>query len=149
MDSLTCRERIPFTKDLEHVQHYLAIEKMRFDDALTITYDISFTQFTLPPLTLQPIVENAVKYSLCNNLRKGTVHIASYETSMHYTIIVTDNGIGFPDATAPKNVAKDDRRSHIGITNVTYRLKTICNGELLFFPIEEGGTRVEIQIPKS
>lgn len=80
MDSLNSREPIYFNKELEHTKAYLSLEKYRFGEDLDILYDIQATQFVLPPLTLQPIVENAVRHGIRETPDgKGTVTIMTRE----------------------------------------------------------------------
>jgi len=57
-------ETIPFSEELEHAKAYLAIEKVQFEENLFVTYDTPHINFKIPPLTLQPIVENSVKHGL-------------------------------------------------------------------------------------
>ena len=64
---------IPFTAELEHTRAYLAVEQAQHEDMLLVDYDTPFTNFRLPPLTLQPIVENAVKHGM--NPYSGPLHI--------------------------------------------------------------------------
>lgn len=64
LNSLSDTRLIPFEKELSHVRDYLYLEKMRFEERLNIEWDITFSDFLLPPLTLQPIVENAVRYGI-------------------------------------------------------------------------------------
>ena len=59
MDSLKQTTPVPFEKELEHLKKYLYIEKLRFDDQLNIEYDIQTTDFKIPLLSIQPLVENA------------------------------------------------------------------------------------------
>lgn len=67
----------PFERELEHIKIYLDIEKIRFGDRLKIVYDIETVDFRLPVLTLQPIVENAVKHGICKNVEGGTITITT------------------------------------------------------------------------
>ena len=95
MDSLKQREPIPFMRELQHTQNYLNLERKRFGGLLQVEYDIRATGFTVPALTLQPIVENAVRYGVMQREDGGTVFISSAETETEYTVTVKDNGVGF------------------------------------------------------
>ncbi len=145
MESLNQSGLIPFEKELEHTKLYLELEKMRFESALQVSYDIACTQFSLPALTLQPIAENAVRHGARGKKQKvGTVAVSSREYADRYEISVADNGPGFdPDAPAP-----DDGRTHIGIRNVRKRLQHVCGGELRIGSDPEAGSVVTIVIPK-
>lgn len=143
MDSLNCPETISFKQELQHTKHYLAIELVRFGDKLNIEYDIQSMSFRLPPLTLQPIVENAVRYGVTKKEEGGTIHIKSWETDMEYKVMVQDDGMGFD----PYEV-KEDGRSHIGIQNVRDRIVTMCGGTVEIDTKKGIGTKVVITIPK-
>lgn len=144
MDSLNSREPIYFNKELEHTKAYLSLEKYRFGEDLDILYDIQATQFVLPPLTLQPIVENAVRHGIRETPDgKGTVTIMTREYDDRNEIVVTDDGKGFEPQKYP-----DSDKPHIGIENVRYRLKNMCNGTLTIDSVIGQGTVAVISVPK-
>ena len=144
MDSLKQTAPVPFTKELEHLKKYLYIEKLRFDDMLNIEYDIQATNFELPLLSIQPIVENAVKHGVGMKKTGGTVKISSIETDDAYEVIISDDGVGF-DMDAPK---KDDGRSHVGMENTRKRLRDMCGAELIITSKPGEGTTARVIIPK-
>ena len=144
LDSLRTKEPVPFEKELDHIKNYLALEKMRFDDDLNIVYDIEAKDFKLPALSVQPIVENAVKYGVGKSPNGGTVTISSREYDDRFEIVVDDDGVG--GYTEEKR--EYDGRSHIGIQNVRERLKLQCKGSLNIVSEPGVGTTVTIVIPK-
>ena len=144
MDSLKQTAPVPFSKELDHLKKYLYIEKLRFDDLLNIEYDIQATDFKIPLLSIQPIVENAVKHGVGMKENGGTVKIATRETETAYEIIVSDDGVGF-DTSAPK---KEDGRSHVGMENTKKRLKDLCNADIVITSKVGEGTTATITIPK-
>ncbi len=144
MDSLTRNERIPFENELKHVKHYLELEQMRFGERLNVEYKIGTIHFTLPTLTLQPIVENAVSHGILRKNEGGHVTIITEETDKDYVIRVLDNGIGYD---TNKEYSSD--RSHIGIANVKSRIEIQCHGTLEISSVIGEGTSVEIRIPKA
>ncbi len=144
MDSLKQTEPVSFERELEHLKQYLYIEKLRFADKLNIQYDIHTTDFKVPMLSIQPIVENAVKHGVGMKREGGTVTIASNEVENGYEIVVSDDGVGF-DTDAPK---KDDGRSHVGMENTKKRLRDMCNAEITVTSTPGEGTTVRIIIPK-
>ena len=145
MESINQSGMIPFEKELEHTRLYLALEKMRFEAALQVSYDIACTDFSLPALTLQPIAENAVRHGARGKKQKvGTVAVSSREYADRIEISVADNGPGF-DPDAPQT---DDCRTHIGIQNVRDRLQHACSGALRIESDPATGTVVTIVIPK-
>ena len=134
---------IPFATELSHVNTYLDIEKVRFEDTLDIEYDIKCVDFSLPVLTVQPIVENAVKHGTSKKRGGGTVKISTDEDKENYIITVSDTGCGF-DSTKPK----DDGKRHVGIENVRQRLSNMCGGTLTIESTVGVGTLATIIIPK-
>jgi sensor histidine kinase YesM len=132
---------IRFAKELEHIRCYTEIELIRFPD-MTVRYDIQTEEFLLPALTVQPLVENAIKHGLMGLEEGGTVTISAYEEQDDYCIVVSDDGVGFDVA------ALTDTKKHIGIRNVRERLQAMCGGSLTIESQPGAGTRVQIRIPK-
>ena len=135
---------ISFETELSHVKTYLEIEKIRFEDTLEIEYDIQCDDFSLPVLTVQPIVENAVKHGTSKKRGGGTVTISTDEDKEGYIIRVADTGCGF-DPTKSKN----DGKRHVGIENVRQRLFNMCAGSLTIESQPGEGTVATIRIPKA
>ena len=142
MDSLASRAPIPFEQELSHTRHYLALEQQRFQARLRVVYDIGCEDFSVPPLTLQPIVENAVRHGVLRREKGGTVTISTRETATAYLVTVADDGVGFQQSSAAES------RSHIGIENVRGRLAALCGGKLEIASTADVGTAVTITIPK-
>ena len=134
---------ISFETELAHVNTYLDIEKVRFEDTLEIEYDIRCIDFSLPVLTVQPIVENAVKHGTSKKRGGGKVMIATEDDGQNYVIKVSDTGCGF-DPAEPKN----DGKRHVGIENVRQRLANMCAGSLTLESKVGEGTLATIRIPK-
>lgn len=145
VDSLNSTGLITFEKELDHVKHYLSLEKYRFGDRVNVVYDINVDKFFVPPLTLQPIVENAVRYGITKKEEGGTVMIRTSETESDYEIVICDDGIGF-DINNVK--IKDDNRTHVGIENVRKRLQDQCSGSLTIESIPGKGTKVVLKVAK-
>ncbi|MCR5397734.1 MAG: histidine kinase [Lachnospiraceae bacterium] len=143
MDALRSTAPVDFKVELNHVENYLALEKMRFEDELDVVFDIETTDFKIPSLCLQPVVENAVKHGVGKKLDGGTVTIRTKEMSDSYEIIVADDGVGF-DLSGKK----DDGRSHVGIENVNNRLQEMVGGSLHVKSTPGQGTIALIHIPK-
>jgi len=130
---------IPFSTELEHTRAYLAVEQARYDDMLVVDYDTPFTRFRLPPLTLQPIVENAVKHGMDLDSDPLCISIRTRYTDVGTEIIVEDNGIGFDPS--------GESEPHIALKNIRQRLEMMCGGTLELTSREAGGTRVTIRVP--
>jgi signal transduction histidine kinase len=144
LDSLSMAAPIPFTRELEHVKNYLALEKKRFDERLRIVYDIKADGFLLPALTLQPITENAVRHGVTKKLDGGTVTVTAVETETNYVVTVADDGVGF-DVNGKLD---GDGRAHVGIENVRARLAAMSGGALTIKSEPGVGTTAVIKIPK-
>lgn len=169
LDSLTRTALVSFDQELKHVKTYLSLEKMRFDEELEIIYEIDTKMFLIPALTVQPLVENAVKHGVGKKPGGGTVKIATKESKDYYEVIISDDGIGYDtdintcfdtnvgkidmnatDGKGGKNSKenKDNKTSHIGIENVRNRLKQMCDATLEIVSEKGKGTEAHIYIPK-
>ncbi|MBQ9277462.1 MAG: histidine kinase [Lachnospiraceae bacterium] len=128
MDSLTEKQTVSFTEELEHVKGYVSLQKLRFGDELDVRYEFECKDFNLPSLTLQPIVENAITYGVRKQREHiGIVTVKTHDYKDRVEVVVKDNGPGFDI----KNIKEDDETSHIGITNVKERLRHVCGGDLI------------------
>ena len=143
LDSLNLSVPVSFEQELKHTKNYLSLESKRFGDRLNIRYEIGTTGFRMPALTLQPIVENAVRYGILQKEGTGTVVISRVEKEDGFEVRVIDDGLGFD-----VNMTKDDGRTHIGIENVRERLRVMSDGELKISSIPGEGTVAVIRIPK-
>lgn len=132
---------ILMSQEMEHVHHYISIENVRFPD-MTFSFEMNSDDFHIPALTIQPIVENAIKHGLMKLQKGGTIRVVSYETDTHYCVSVEDDGVGFDTGVLL------DERKHVGIRNIRGRLKAMVNGTLEIESKEGVGTKVLITIPK-
>ena len=132
---------ILMSQEMEHVRHYISIENVRFPD-MTFSFEMNSDDFHIPALTIQPIVENAIKHGLMKLQKGGTIRVVSYETESHYCVSVEDDGVGFDTGVLL------DERKHVGIRNIRGRLKAMVNGTLEIESEEGAGTKVLITIPK-
>lgn len=143
-------EEVKLYKEIETIKSYLEIEKARFGDKLEIIYDIpEDIECTLPPLLLQPIVENAVKHGIFEKVEGGTVEIIALDNSRETELIVKDNGIGMSEETL-STLFIDAEDTGIGLKNVNDRLKSKY-GEEYGLDIESQlgqGTIIKMRIPK-
>ncbi len=134
-------ELVPFKNELDHTRAYLAVELAQHEGMLYIDYDTSHINFSVPPLTLQPLVENAVKHSLDPNGEPLRIKVMTRQTDNGSEIIVENNGLDYQ----PSN----DNKPHIALSNIQQRLRMMCNGELTVAPREGGGTIVKAIIPNT
>lgn len=144
LDSLQNNRPIFFNDELEHLEIYLRFEKIRFEEKLDVIYNIKVRDFMLPALTVQPLVENAVKHGICKKSGGGTVTVSTEECGNSFVISVSDNGVGFDT-----NEERNDGRTHIGISNIRSRIENMCGGTLEVTSKIGVGTTAIIKIPKS
>lgn len=143
ISSLTETELIPFEKELKHITTYVELEKIRFEDRIRVKYDIKVRDFFVPPLSIQPIVENAIKHGILKRIEGGSLILRTYQTDSAYVVVVTDDGVGF-------NIedVDFDSNEHFGLNNIKTRLKIMCNGQLEIESIPGKGTTVTITFHK-
>ncbi|MBR2547293.1 MAG: histidine kinase [Eubacterium sp.] len=165
LDALKSDKLIPFEEELEHIEAYVSLSLADESKNIDIIYDIKEKGFMLPPFTVEPIVENALKHGVRNS---GVIKIASFSDGNDILITVFDNGSGFPyspdrtesyshdhdtvrsepEETGGRTSAADINRtlSGIGIKNARTRLEMLCNGSLDIRSGEDG-TTVIIRVP--
>ena len=145
MSSIDSRLPIPFSREMELVESYLAIEKIRFPEELNYTIVTPVTHFSLPALTIQPLVENAVRHGIMPLDMGGIITITTRETEQEYIVSISDNGVGFDTAAQESS---EDPKEHIGIRNVRERLRRLSGGSLTIRSEQGHGTEAVIRIPK-
>ena len=123
MKTIESEEPIPFSEELKTIEAYLSIEQIRFGKKLQVVWDIQEKDFYVPPLTIQPIVENAVRHGICNKPGGGTVRISSGREENEVWIRVEDDGVGF-------DVESLEQNGGIGIKNLRLRLASLLGAEL-------------------
>ena len=144
LEAMSHKNLVPISEEIEHTKVYLSLEKIRFGEDLDIVFDIKDIDFILPVLTVQPLVENAVKHGINRSESGcGTVCISTEETEEFHKVVIKDDGGGFD-----VNSLKDLDGNHIGIFNVRKRLYDECGGKLIIKSAPEKGTECTILIPK-
>ena len=141
--SLTETKLVPFESELKHIETYISLEKIRFNDRVNVIYDIKTKDFSVPTLTIQPIVENAVKHGILKKIEGGTIILKVYEDDSSYIIEIKDDGIGF-------DINKVDLNSniHFGINNIRYRIANTVNGTFDIKSEINKGTTVTVKFSK-
>ena len=132
---------VPFSDELKHTQAYLAVEQAQHEDNLFTEFDTPHTLFRVPPLTLQPLVENAVKHGMKLEGDPLHIYVKTRKTNSGSEIVVENDGPGFNPA--------DDNEPHIALNNIRQRLEMMCKGTLTISPRDGGGTVVTVFIPIS
>ena len=139
---------IPFNQELENIKAYINIEKMRFGDKLKVVYDIKANDFSILPLSVQPIVENAIRHGIYQKGEKGgTVLISTSESANSWNNLIKDNGLGFDVKQFETEVFLGQRDS-TGLKNITFRLDKMMNASVNIDSKKDIGTTVTITIPK-
>ena len=139
-------QKVPLKKELEFLNCYLDIEKVRFPDRLNVTLDVEpdAMKVEVPNLILQPLVENAVKHGISHRSDCGEIHIQAGSIKDTLQLIVSDNGTGIAEERQHVFI-----KEGIGLSNTRERLQRIygASHRLLVDPISGGGFRVLIEIP--
>ena len=131
---------VSLDQEIEHVKAYLAVERIDPSSEFSVKWDLLTTNFKLPALTVQPLVENAVRHGVAG-IDGGVIKVSSWEDSLAWHVAVRDNGRGFSNSV--------DGTAHVGIAldNVRSRLALLCSGTLDVTSSQDG-TIVTITIPK-
>ena len=145
--AIASENTVPFSDELEHTRAYLAVEQVQFEDGLFVDYDTPHKEFRVPPLTLQPIVENAVKHGMDPESAPLHISIRTRETEAGSEIVVEDDGPGFATRSEAEPVPVETPAPHIALENIRQRLSMMCGGKLTIRPREGGGTVVTVTIP--
>lgn len=144
LDVITSGDMVPFEKELTHVQRYVSLEELRFGDKVCVEYDIQAQNFSIPAMTVQMLVENAIKHGVSKKQYGGIVHVQTREEENCYVIQVDDDGLGFDKSKGKPQ----DGRSHVGLENIEARLKNLCDGTFEIHSVVGEGTTAIVRIPK-
>jgi two-component system sensor histidine kinase LytS len=137
----TQRERVPLGAEIDAIRAYLEIEATRFEEHLRFEIDVSedARDTPIPPMLLQPLVENAVKHGLSSKVSGGKVVIAAARDNGHLHITVQDDGVGFD---------LDRKARGVGLSNVGARVER-TGGSCHVQSIPGVGTRVTLALVTS
>ncbi|WP_375377901.1 ATP-binding protein [Paenibacillus sp. MZ04-78.2] len=148
-DFLNSGRLVELTHELELVESFLYIEQERFGDRLSVEWEVEpDMDLTLPPLTIQPLVENAVKHGLLGQGKGGTVMIRIVRHEGFVRIEVKDNGVGMEQERADQllNLTMKSKGG-IGLSNTNRRLKQRYGKGLSIQSKPGEGTTVSFAIP--
>lgn len=148
IDAVDSSDPIVFERELDHIKNYVALEKVRFGDKLTVEYNIGPEDFAVLPLMVQPLVENAIKHGVGNKRGGGTVTISTSEDANNYYVTVQDDGCGIDALCINQVDTPQDGRTHVGLHNTKSRVREMLGGELMFLSDAELGTTVTVMVPK-
>lgn len=151
---------VPFRKELEHTRAYLAVESARLENRLVVDIDCPHTTFRLPPLTLQPLVENAVKHGADPELPPLHVRITTYEEPGFSVVTVEDTGPGFDYAQLNEIMQAGNTDEALSLSDIEgvaanpasalaniYERLAACDSTLKILPRRGGGTVAVIRVP--
>ncbi len=148
LDLQVSERPISIWEEIDFTKNYLYMEKLRFGDKLNLEYDFQDNiHFQVPFLSVQPIVENAIRHGVRKKIEPGTVKIRIFEEKEHYVIQVIDDGVGF-DVTKVPGEPKPEESNGVGVVNVEERIRLLCRGSLNVVSTIGEGTTVSIYIPK-
>lgn len=145
---------IPLEKELEHVKAYLSLEQARFPNKYHIVFNIEpgLEKVPIPPFTLQPLVENAIRHAFSRTKSCGEVTVSAYKMEEHMYIAVEDNGKGISNEdleSLGKHTVKSKEGTGTALYNIRERLEGIYGDKAGFhIKSEQGeGTNIQIIIP--
>ena len=141
IDIMEDDKNIPFATDLRQLEDYVVLEQVRFGDKLEFYTDIETDRFMIPPLILQPVVENAIKHGISKKQSDGTIILRTRDAGENIVITVEDDGVGF-------DMQELSKEKSVGLKNIRFRLHHLVNGTLDIASEEGKGTIVTITIPK-
>lgn len=140
--AMVSEDTINFADELEHTRAYLAVEQVRFDGKINVKYNTQVTAFRLPPLTLQPIVENAVKHGIGPDLDPITITIRTAKENGQVKLTVENTGVPFESSSTNGD-------PHTALDNIKQRLWRKCGATMEVSSSDSAGTVVTIMIPVS
>lgn len=134
---------VTFTKELNHIYTYGEIEKIRFGDRVNVIYDINETNFTVPSLSVQPLIENGIKHGICKKDEGGSVKLTVRCHGDYVRIIVEDDGVGFDVQKVLEN-----QHSSVGLRNTIYRWREYNHAKVNVESHINQGTKITIIFQK-
>lgn len=140
IDIMEDDEPVSFLFALQHLEDYIFLEQIRFEDKISFETDIETDDFLMPPLVLQPIIENAVKHGLAPKPEGGTIKLSTRRDGETVTITISDDGVGF-------DTSAEQSPESVGLKNVKFRLEHMMNGTLSVESKPGKGTTVTIVLP--
>ena len=144
------------SQEIEQTKAYLALEQARYTNRLRIEWSVAQNvnlSSLVPTLTLQPLVENAVRHGIAPKPEGGTVRVEVLEELNGITLRVNDDGVGFKpyDVANPRVTTSEDEQAHIALGNISERLRLLY-GEQYGLRIQsklEVGTTVTVRLPSN
>ena len=140
LDTLSSESSIPFVKEIDNVNNYVDLENLRMDNKIKLIYKLDYVDFLIPSLSIEIVVENAIKHGLGKKGNKGIVTISSSLIIDEVIVTVSDDGVGF-------DVKAISETGHYGIKNLNNRIGLVGGAVNIESKINKG-TIVTITLPK-
>ncbi len=145
-------DMIELREEVENIKNYIELQKMRYPKAFEVNIDINekINKFKVPSFILQPIVENAILYSMEKENNKGQISIIGYTDGEFIKIVVRDNGIGMSEDKLKTVLNKNEVVNKVGLINVDERIKLNYGKEygLKINSLKDKGTKIILSFPK-
>lgn len=142
IDAIGNKKTILFSEEIRHIKSYVNIEEVRFKDQLKVVFDIREENFYIPPLSVQALVENAIKHGIRKKMGGGCVWIRSYKKDGNYIVEVEDNGVGF-------DVNEKRKENSTGLKNIEFRLEKMSHGKCELHSECGVGTKATLIFPQN
>lgn len=139
--ALRSEDLIPFEQELENVKDYIRLVQIDYTRKIDTVYELETTDFMIPPLSLEPIVENAIDHGL--GRKGGTVTLRTAFADGNVTVIVKDSG-----SSGNKPDEYEPIHNGVGLENTRRRIELQCSGSLVL-DINENGAEVTITLPQN
>lgn len=133
-------ELVPFENELERILNYVELENMAKGRKIELLLSLDETNFELPPLSLEPYIENSYKHSRVEEKEDGYISLSTSSDESNYIISIEDNGIGFD--------VNKTKKDSVGLKNAKERLQIVVGGKVTITSKINEGTKVEIRIPR-
>lgn len=140
MHLINAHENIPFESEMEIVEAILEIDELRFQNAIEYDLDLKYTDFKIPPLSIQVAIENAMIHGFDKNRNDAKISIKTRKYGNCIKVIISDNGAGFDTEILSSSES-------IGLKNLEKRMKIMANGEIQINSEIGKGTEVTLIIP--
>lgn len=148
INAMSKDDLIPFTQEMENIKAYVHIEQARFGEKLKVRYECTDADFKVAPLSIQSLVENAIRHGVYERGKDGgTVVIRSWRTENGIGIQVEDNGVGF-DVDAILEEIRSGKRDSTGLTNLMFRAEKLMHAKVDVKSRINVGTCITLTIPR-
>lgn len=132
---------MPFEVALQRLEDYVVLEQVRFGDRLEFVTDLEVTDFMIPPLILQPLVENSIKHGVSKKKGGGSILVSTWEEDGYIMIGIDDDGVGF-------DMKELEKEASVGLKNIKFRIKHLLKGTLTLKSEINKGTKAIISFPR-